>query len=113
MLVSLTPHLSSRKQIALPLPVALNIGLHELAQHVGRSSISFLADGNERFAQAFLDPDSDAGIFHAERVPYGYTFVYPYGGALDCQAVKEYAASRPADRCLKADGLMRWLSPAR
>lgn len=34
MLVSLTPRLSSRKQIALPLPVALHIGLHELAQHV-------------------------------------------------------------------------------
>lgn len=80
MLVSLTPRLSSRKQIALPLPVALNIGLHELARHVRRSSISFLADGGERFAQVLLDPDSDAGIFHVARVPYGYTLVYPYGG---------------------------------
>lgn len=84
MLVSPLPFLPSCEQIALPLLVALDIGLHKLAQHIGCSPVCLLADSDERFTQVFLDPNSDASIFHTRSLSLGYTFVYPKN-ALCCK----------------------------
>ena len=79
------PASRSNEKIALPFLMTLDIGLHELAQHVRRPPVFFLADRHKCFAQVFLYSDTDAGVFHGASLAYGYTFVYPILSLLPSQ----------------------------
>lgn len=76
----LPPSLSSHEQIALALPMTLDIGLHELAQHLRSMSVLGQTDLLERLSEFPFDTDAKANVFarYIGKLLHGYTFVYPF-----------------------------------
>lgn len=67
-----------RKQVALPHLVPCDVGLHEVAQHVGSLPVFCLAGGNKCGAKLFFDSYADASVLHVASLAHGYTDVYPF-----------------------------------